>query len=144
MYAARVEKAVEELLLHPEAEQDAMLALLQGCGLTPHEAWRAYQFLPIAFIHVVLRGAGVQFQPGYVLVDPDTDARSSHLLADEPLYVAGVASAERRLAKGCTHQQLLPVFGRSAEYEVIRQLAGPGGRLDGIVLTQPLLLTFGG
>jgi hypothetical protein len=143
MDATRVEKAVEELLLHPEADQQEMLALLEGCGLTPQEAWRAYQFLPIAFIHVALRGAGVQFQPGYVLVDPDTDARSSHLLADEPLYLAGVASAERRLARGGTLQQLLPVFGRSAEYDVLRQLKGPGGRLAGIVLTEPSLMTFG-
>jgi len=143
MDAAQVEKAIEELLLHPEADQAEMLALLEGCGLTAQEAWRAYQFLPIAFIHVVLRNAGVQFQPGYVLVDADTEARSSHLLAQEPLYVAGVASAERRLAEGCTLQQLFPVFGRSAEYDVVQQLAGPGGRLDGIVLTEPLLMTFG-
>jgi hypothetical protein len=139
-----VEKAVEALLLHPNANQEETLVLLERCGLTPYEAWRALQFLPIAFIHVVLREAGVVFQPGYVLFDPDSKTKTSHLLADEALYVAAVASAERWVAKGCTRQQLLPVFGRSAEYDVIRKLAGPDGRLNGITLTEPLLMTFGG
>ncbi len=140
----RVGAAVEVMLRHPEANQDQVLALLEGCGFTAPEAWRVYQFLAIAFAHVVFRGRGVEFQPGYVLMDPDSSARSTHRLADEPLYAAGVAAAEARVARGGTPQQLLPVFGRSAEYSVIRQLAGPDGRLDGVVLTEPLLMTFGG
>jgi len=77
-----------------------------------------------------------QFSPGYVLYDPDTGARISHLLADQPLYVAGVAAAERRLAGGCSPQQLLPVFGRSAEYHAICQ--------GGVWLTEPLLMPLRG
>ena len=140
--AAKADTAIEVLLLHPTLSEDELLPLLEARGLTPLEAWQAARFLPIAFTHVVMRGAGVQFQPGYVIMDLDTGARNLHLLADEPFYLAGVASAERRLAEGCTPHQLLPVFGRSAEYDVLQKLAGPGGRLDGIVLTEPLLMSF--
>ncbi|WP_143392915.1 hypothetical protein [Fimbriiglobus ruber] len=138
-----MDRAIDVLLLYTETNQDEMLALLEGCGLTPPEAWRASQFLPIAFAHVVFRRTGVRFQPGYDLLDPDTGEKGSFLLADEPLYVAAVTSAERRLATGCTAQQLFPVFGRSAEYGVIQKIAGPGGQLDGVVLTEPLLMSFG-
>jgi hypothetical protein len=86
-----------------------------------------------------MRGAGVGFQPGYILMDPDTGARSSRLLADEPLYVAGLAAAERWLARGSTREQLLPVFGRTAEYAVLQQIGGPG-EVDGTWLTEPILI----
>lgn len=139
-WAERAERAADELLGHPQAGPDEALALLEGRGLTPPEAWRAYQFLPIAFAHAVLGADGVEFPPGYVLVDPDTGERTAHLLADEPLYVAGVAAAERRLAEGWTRHQLLPVFGRSAEFEAVRRLGGSGN----VRLAEPLLTRFGG
>ena len=140
----QVDEAVEVMLRNPEADQDQMVGLWGDCGFTPLVAWRAYQFLPIAFTHVVLRGSGVTFQPGYDLMDPDAGTHSRHRLADEPLYSAAVAAAEAWAAEGCTPQQLLPIFGRSAEWSVIRQLVGPDGRLDGVVLTEPLLMPFAG
>jgi hypothetical protein len=133
--AERMERAVEVLLRHPEAEESDLPALLAECGLTLPEVWRAYQFLAIAFTHVVMRGRA-QFQPGYVLFDPDTGVKSSHLLAEQPMYVAGVASAERRLAEGRSPQQLLPIYGRSAEYHAICQ--------GGVLLTNPVLIPFRG
>lgn len=141
---SQVDAAVEVMLGHPEADQDQMVSLLAECGFDPPMAWRVYQFLPIAFAHVVFRGRGVTFQQGYDLMDSDARTYSRHCLANEPLYLAAVATAEAMASEGCSPQQLLPVFGRSAEWSVIRQLVGPDGRLDGVILTAPLLMPFAG
>ena len=139
-----MDAAVEVMLRHPEADQDQMVALLADCGFAPPVAWRAYQFLPIAFAHVVFRSSGVRFQSRYVLKDPDAGTQSRHWLEDEPLYIAAVAAAEALALEGCTPQQLWPVFGRSAEWGVIQQCVELDGRLDGAILTEPLLMPFTG
>jgi hypothetical protein len=140
--AANIETAIEVLLANPQADQDATLAALVAEGFTPREAWRAYQFLPIAFIHVALRGSGVRFEPSYLLMNPETAARTQHRFEDEPLYVEGVKVAERLVATGYSARQFLPVLGRSAEYHAIRQLRRPDGDLRGIGLTEPILMEF--
>ena len=59
------------------------------------------------------------------------------------LHRGGVGGREPG-RRGCTPQQLLPVFGPRAEWDVIRQLVGLDGRLDGVVLTEPLHMKFAG
>lgn len=140
----RVEAAVDAMLGQPEADQNRMLELLEDCGFTPLEAWRAYQFVPMAFAHVVFSERGVTFRKDYILMDPETGVRRTHRLSDEPIYVAAAMSARSRGATGRRAPKLLPVYGRSAEYGAILQLAGPDGRLDGVVLVEPILMTFGG
>ena len=132
-----VEAAVDAIRRDPDADQDGLLAALGGCGLTPAEAWRAYQFLPIAYVHVAFRGVG--FQPGYETIDWDTGERRRHRLADEPVYAAGVASAERRLAAGGAVADLVPVAARSAEFDAVLAVAEPGGDWADIVLSEPVL-----
>jgi hypothetical protein len=134
--------AVEVFLAHPRADQDATLAALAGRGLAPRDAWRLYQFVPIAFCHVVLRGSGVEFQPAYLSVHPDTMAREQRLLSDEPFYTAAVRAAEERVAAGATLAELLPVFGRSAEYAAINQLLHKGSQLRDIRFVEPALFEF--
>lgn len=136
----RVDAAVEVMLSHPQSDQDHMLGLFEGCGFSPLEAWRAYQFLLIGFTHVVLRGSGVTFQTGYDLKCPESLTYTRHRLIDEPFYCAAVASAEAKLLADFTPHHLLPIFGRSAEWNAIQQLAGPDGQLSGVVLTEPLLI----
>ncbi len=128
----------------PEAGQDEMLPVIEACGLSPREAWRAYQFLPISFVHVVLAETGVKFQPDYFAVNSATVARIRRQLADEPLYVAGVACAKRMLANGYSSTQLKPVYQQSAEYQCIKELAGtPEELIDSdIVCTEPFLNEF--
>jgi hypothetical protein len=137
-----VNTAVEVFLAHPHADQDETLAALADRGLAPRQAWRLYQFVPIAFCHVVLRGSGVGFLPAYLSVHPDTDAREERLLSDEPIYAAAVRLAEQRVAAGAGPAELLPVFGRSAEYAAVNQLLHQGSQLRDIRLVEPLLFEF--
>lgn len=139
-----VENIVTAMMRHPEAGQDEMLPIIEACGLSPSEAWRAYQFLPIAFVHVVLADTGVRFQPDYFAVDATTDTRIRHQLVDEPLYVAGVACAKRMLANGYKFEQLKPVYRQSAEYQCVKELGGTPEELkdSDIVCTEPFLFEF--
>jgi hypothetical protein len=132
--------AVDVFLAHPRADQDETLTALADRGLAPREAWRLYQFVPIAFCHVVLRGSGVGFEPAYLSVHPDTGVRERRLLSDEPIYTAAVRLAEERVAAGAA--ELLPVLGRSAEYAVINHLLHQGSQLRHIRLVEPALFEF--
>lgn len=137
-----VNTAVEVFLALPHADQDETLSALADRGLSPRDAWRLYQFVPIAFCHVVLRGSGVEFQPAYLSIQPDTMDRKRQLLSEEPIYAAAVRAAEERVAAGATPTGLLPVFGRSAEYAAINQLLHQGSELRDIGLVEPALFEF--
>jgi hypothetical protein len=139
---AAVETTVEVFLAGPHADEAALLTALGWRGIAARDAWRLHQFVPIAFTHVVLERSGVLFQSDYDTWDPDTGRRGRHRLRDEPLYVAGVRSARRWLARGYTPDQLLPVFGCSAEWDAIRKVMRPNGDMCGIVLCEPLLVEF--
>jgi hypothetical protein len=140
----KVETVVEVLFANPNAEQAEVLDAIEQRGIPPRDAYRLYQFVPIAFVHVVLRGRGVEFQEGFELWNSDTQERSHHWLRDEPFYVAAVRSAERWVALGHTPEQLLPILGRSAEWDLIRRYRQPNGDLRGIWLTEPVLFEFTG
>lgn len=140
-------KAVTVFLANEHADQHAMLAALAAQGFTPREAWRIYQFVPIAFMHVAFRGTGVTFQPGFERAKFErakgaTSVLSKHLLADEPLYVAGVRAAERLIANGYAPAQLLPVFRQSAEYNCMRKLQAAGSHVRDLVFVEPLLIDY--
>ncbi len=141
-----IETIVTAMLRHPdpEAGQDEMLPVIESCGLSPREAWRVYQFLPISFVHVALAETGVRFQPDYFTADPVTNTRIRHQLADEPLYLAGVACAKCMLANGYSLTQLKPVYQQSGEYQCIKELAETPQELENsdIVCTEPFLLEF--
>lgn len=138
-----VETAVEIFLVGlPEDSNQALFAEFGKRGIEPAEAWRLHQFVPIAFTHVVLEKRGIDFQPGYVKWNPDSNVHTHHLLRDEPIYAAGVRSARRWLARGFTPDQLAPIFGLSSEWGVVRQFMGPNGDMRGIWLTEPLLVDF--
>jgi hypothetical protein len=137
-----IEKAVEVFFAHPEGGQENILAALANCGIAPPVGWRLYQFVPMAFCHVVLRPHGVQFAPDYLSLHPDTKVQQQHPLAGEPLYLAAVRVAERLLASGCDPRQLHPVYRQSAEYAVINDLLGGGGQLRDLVLCEPILFEF--
>lgn len=137
-----VAKAVEVFLAHSTADQAATLAALAGRGIAPPVAWRLYQFVPMAFCHVVLGPHGVRFTPDYLSVHPDSMAREQRPLSGEPLYLAGVRAAEVLLASGREPRELLPVLRRSAEYAVINDLLRDGGRLQDLVLCEPALFEY--
>jgi hypothetical protein len=69
-------------------------------------------------------------------------AQQQRALSDEPLYLAAVKAAERRLVSGSGPRELLPVFGRSAEYAAINQLLPEGGELRNLVLCEPALFEY--
>lgn len=140
---ATIEQAVKVFLANTKADQNAMLAALVDEGFTSCQAWRLYQFLPIAFTHVAFRDAGVTFAPHYDVTGPGSSLRSSHL-ANEPLYVAGVQAAERMIEEGHSPRELWPVFALSSEYAVLLKLSRPDGSVEGIVLSAPLLNEFEG
>jgi hypothetical protein len=137
-----IEKAIEVFLTHPEADQETILAALANCGIAPPEAWRLYQFVPMAFCHVVLRPHGVHFPSDYTSIRYDSEAQQQRPLSGEPLYQAAVGAAERRLVSGWDPRELLPVFGRSAEYAVINDMLHQGSQLRDIRLIEPALFEF--
>jgi len=137
-----VAKAIHVLLSQPEADQTAALAALESKGVTPREAWRLYQFLPIAFFHVIMRGKGVVFEPHYIAVNPITLDHTQHKFVDEPLYIAGVNAAEQMIAIEQSPQDLFPIYGRSAEYHTLLQLLPPDGDPMGIGFVEPILYDY--
>jgi hypothetical protein len=80
-----VSTSVEIFLTHPQADQEETLAVLAARGIALRDAWQLYQFVPIVFCRVVLRGSGVEFQPAYLAIHPDTMARERRLLSNELL-----------------------------------------------------------
>lgn len=140
----QIETAVEVLLANPNAEQAEVLGALENRGLPPREAWRLFQFVPIAFARVVLRDCGIEFQDGYEVMNQETNVRTHHWLRDEPLYMAAVRSADRWVARGFMLNELFPIVSWSAEWDLIRQFRKPMGDLTGVWLTELLLIDFPG
>ena len=96
----------------------------------------------MAFCHVVMKPHGVQFQDTYISTTVDGATRVRRELKSEPFYVASIACAERMVALGCTHSQLQAIYGISGEYAAIQSVIGPTGRLDKILLTEPLFFQY--
>jgi hypothetical protein len=140
--AETIATAITTFYANPKADQETILRALDDAGIPPRQAWELYQFLPIAFTHVAFRDQGVIFTPDYQLDAAGSSARTRHMFADEPIYVAGVTAAEGALADGHTALELRPVFHHSAEYAAILQLVPPDGSTDGIELTEPILFEY--
>lgn len=139
---AQVDMAVEILRAHPRGDQGTVLLAFESRGIPPRDCWRLYQFVPMAFAHVVFGPAGVQFAPDYISLHPDTQVRVQRPLTGEPLYRTAVQLAKRRVGAGATDRDLLPVFRHSAEYSVIDKLLQGGGNLSDLGLVEPILFEY--
>jgi len=137
-----VETAIDVFLAHPDADDKAIHAALIKEGITPREAWRLLQFVPIAYVHVVLERSFCRFQPGYVAWNSKTGEKVHHLLRDEPLYRAGVRSARRWLARGANDNQIRLVYGRSAEWNALQKALAANPRTRGVEFCEPALVEF--
>jgi hypothetical protein len=139
---AQVDTAVEVLRAHPREDQGTVLLAIESRGIAPRDCWRLYQFVPMAFAHVVFGRAGVHFAPDYISLDPETQVRVQRPLAGEPLYRTAVQRAEGQVGAGATDRDLLPVFRLSAEYSVIDKLLQGGGNLSDLGLVEPILFEY--
>lgn len=70
------------------------------------------------------------------------DEKVTLRFADEIMYRVAFEHATSLLKSGKSPNDLLPVFGRSAEYAVINRLLEKGGSLDGIRMVEPVLFGY--
>ncbi len=135
-----VERFVRHLLANPTAQDRELFEALRGWGISHKDAWRLLQFVQIAFVHAVFAERGVQFQSGYIIADWDRGTRTQHILRCEPVYRAAFAVARRLMTELESPSKLWPIFGRSAEWNGIQQVAGDDfSNLHTVVLCEPLL-----
>lgn len=138
----RVRSAVRVFCSAPRTTQEEILHALKTAGLSAPEAWEILQFVPIAFCHVVMREEGVTFPPTYLAASWTDNQRARRTFTDVPLYLAATLVAKHALANGSTKQDLIPVFGLSAEYAAISQVKNLDGSIHGITVTEPLLFGY--
>jgi hypothetical protein len=138
----KIEAAVKIFMSHPSAGQDELLSLLEAAGFAPEEAWRIFQFVPMAFCHVVLKHDGISFPSGYISMSFSRGPQVQRELKDEPIFQAGMEHAEELVASGYSRAQLLPVFRISAEYATLSKLKNPDGSFRGLCLVKPILFDY--
>jgi hypothetical protein len=111
---------------------DELVALLAEKGIGVDVAERLIAFVPMACAHALLAPLGVQLQPTYWLVDPETDRRWRGALAEEPIFVAAFTLAREAAGSGWVRA----IASTSAEWQAMQQLKTPAG----VILTEPILM----
>jgi len=142
MQSSDIHAAFGVFVANPGGDQATLLRALEARGFSPPEAWRYYQFIPMACAHVMFRPRGVTFQPSFISLAPSGKHSEPRLLSHEPVYVKALAEAQERQST-CRHVgHLMPMARHSAELNAIQQLSRGSSDLTGIVMTEPLLLEY--
>lgn len=137
-----IERAIAVFYANPDGDWKVIGPALEAAGYTPRQAWELFQFLPIAYVHVAFKPHGVAFTQDYLQAHGHPSNHTTHRFEDEPIYVQGVAAAERFVNEGHTAFELRPVFHISAEYAAILKLLNTGSEMEDIRLVEPILFEY--
>lgn len=137
---AGVAALVAFLRANPTTEDDAIIGLLTGTGLTGQQATKLVQFVPIAFTRFLFRSSGVQFAPNYVVVGADGQPTAQRPVADEPAFREAWAHCERAAAGGAQDEYFIPVAARSGGYRALQDLIQKGADLAGVATGPPIMM----
>ena len=134
-----ISQAVTVLRGSQSLDDDRAYHALVETGIAPHLAARLIEFLPIAYCRLILANSGAQFPDTFRrgLADGSFEERALSL---EPVWSAAVAYAREEAARGVSHQDLLAIAGRSAEFDAANQLLNRGSKLENVVFTPTLLV----
>jgi len=98
-------------------------------------------FVPMAFAHAVLSPSGVGLPSEFIVRDFDTGESARGRLDEEPIFLAARTMADAMLNAGpSSSDHARGIAATSAEMNVANQLSQEGGGMEGIVLTEALLM----
>jgi hypothetical protein len=134
-----IAKAVAVIRVSTDSDEVALYRNVVAKGLAPDLAARLVEFLPMAYCRLMLQPSGVRFSGSFRRRLPNGQITPEQPLSSEPIWDAVLAFAKAEIDRGISTENLLAVAGRSAEFDVVNQLAEKGSKLSDIVLTSIVL-----
>lgn len=131
-----LEAALRLATAGPTAFDDDLVDALCAEGHDRRLAMRVVEFMPLAFVRVLLAGTGVDLSDRYIRVGQDGRADVERALADEPVYRAALDLAR----SGLSREQMLAIAGGAAELNAISQALEAGSRLEDLTCGPPALM----
>jgi hypothetical protein len=126
MFEAAVEVGIAAFLVHRDAQDDEVQAILERTGVEPWLAQRLVVYLPVAFGRRLLTGA--------TLSERVDDGGTERRLADDPVYVAAQERVERAV-----REEVSVISVRSSEVSAANQALRAGSNVEDMVFS-PLAL----
>jgi hypothetical protein len=133
--AAGISEAVAILREFPNASDEEILRKLLAAGVERVVASRLVEFLPLAYLRLILSDSGIRFCDRFQRKLADGSLSAECPLDSEPLWAEIVSFARSEKHSGITGDALLVIAGRSSEFDAVNQLANRGSKLNEIVLT---------
>ncbi|MHB2018948.1 MAG: hypothetical protein ACYCW6_18535 [Candidatus Xenobia bacterium] len=120
-----MEAAVGLLLDYPQVERHRMQTMLEALDYTPEVARELCLYVPMAYMRLLLKPAGVRFPEVCIVVDQAGVEREVVLL-QQTVFEAAVEYATWHLERGMPRQDLIGLIVRSAEFDAVNDqlLAG--------------------
>ena len=131
-----LEAALRLVSAEPTAFSDGLVDALCAQGHDRRLAMRVVEFMPLAFVRVLLAGTGVELSDRYIRAGQEGQADTERPLADEPVYRATLDLAE----SGLSREELLAVAGGAAELNAINQALNAGSRPEDLTCGPPALM----
>jgi hypothetical protein len=135
-----IAQAVTLLRRRTDLGDVAIYRELAGHGVEPPTAARLVEFLPMIYCRLIFLKSGLRFAETYQRALSDGTYSPSVLLSSDTLWNEATKFADAEAKSGVDGQLLLAIAGRSAEFEAANKLLKTRSKLEGIRLTQPLLL----
>jgi len=134
-----IAKAVSIVRTSPELDDEAMYGRFVSCGMTRQLAAQLVEFLPMAYVRVLLENSGVRFPDCYERKLPG-GVLEKRPLSSEPVWNAALEFASVEAASGVSKKDFMALAMRSAEFQAANKLLNGGSKLSDIGFTPCLLL----
>ena len=134
-----IAKAVEIFRRSPDLDEGAIFELLVASGLGRQVSARLVEFLPMAYVRVLLEQSGARFPDRFVrrLANGDREERQ---LNSEPVWNHALEFAKSEANGVVSREEFLSLARRGAEYQAANELLKGGSKLSDIGFTPSLLL----
>jgi hypothetical protein len=134
-----IAQAVSIFRFSPDLDEFAVFERLVSGGVERRLAARLVEFLPMAYVRVLLAKSGVRFPDCFERKLP-SGALEKRLLVSEPVWNASLEFALDEASRGIPKADLMALAGRSAEFQAANELLNGGSKLDDVRFTPSLML----
>ena len=134
-----VSVAVDAFRSAPLVDDEQILRILLLKGIETSIAVRIVEFVPLAYVRVLLSNAGVQFTDASFQRRDRTGQIATRDLTSEPVWEVARTFAEEERKRGVSPHDFVLVAGRSAEFRAANDLRKRGSKLENLRFTSPLL-----
>jgi hypothetical protein len=136
-----IAKAVQIFRAYPKEGDYEIFRRLINKGIERNVAARLVEFIPCAYVRILLVNSGVVFNDLYQRMDKNGHISPQQPLTSMPLWNEIVAYAQSELQEGIPQQSIFIIASHSAEYNYFSNLLKNGGKPEGF-RTSPLLFAW--